>query len=109
MAQIDLFLIDEPAPRAWLGETPEAQAQRGGWEARCLREMGAGPVVYCYPGFMGSHHERLVAQGLAERQAAGFLAPPEGLNARALKAWGWNSADHPLFRYTLTDAGRARL
>lgn len=105
--QLDLF-AERPAPRWWLGETPEAQAERLGWEGRCLREMAerGGFAVCCFPGYMGSHHERLVAKGLATRETLGPRPMPED--------WPYGKADWAeragvQHRYTLTDAGRVRL
>ena len=105
--QLDLFAA-APAPRWWLGETPEAQAERLGWEARCLREMAqaGGSVVYCFPGLMGAHHERLVSKGLATRETLGPRPMPDDW-PYGRKDWAMRAGVQ--HRYTLTAAGWARL
>lgn len=106
LAQLDLFtqplLPSRAAPR-------EDDSDHLGWERRALEDLTAEPLVYCFPGFMGTVCERLVSKGLATREPAGFLDPPAGMTARQLNKWGWKSEDHPRFRYTLTAAGRANL
>jgi len=86
-----------------------SEAERMGWERRALSDMAAAPLVYCFPGFMGAVCERLVEKGLATKQSAGFMAPPENVTPRQLKGWGWRAEDYALFRYTITAGGRAAL
>lgn len=106
MNQLDLFA--PPTARAWLGETLEAQAQSLGWEHRCLTEMAedGGSVVYCYPGFMGAHHERLVAKGFAERETLGPRPMPADW-PHGKKDWASRAGTQ--HRYSITTAGAAEL
>jgi hypothetical protein len=81
------------------------------WEMRALRDMIAkGPLTYCYPGFMGSVCERLVARGEATREASGEMPVPDWWpkDKQALRAWRAHGPKQQ-FRYAITDAGRARL
>ncbi len=80
-----------------------------GWERRALIDLLDGPRTYCFPGFMGAVHERLVRRGYAVRETAGFMAPLPGRTATQLKRDGWNEKDHPQFRYSLSDTGRSRV
>ena len=98
-AQLDLF-AEPSAPRWWLGEGEEAQAEHLAWERRALSDMAEHGLIYECPGFMGAVCERLLAKGLAAKEFVGFRKPPESVTPRQLKAWGWRSEDHPLFRYT---------
>lgn len=66
--QQDLFLC-----KPWESSIEEKR----GWERRAILDLERGPVVACYPGFMGSVYERLVAKGLARRDDAGFMVPPD--------------------------------
>jgi hypothetical protein len=84
-----------------MGIDPEAVA----WEARALADLAQSPRVYCYPGFMGSVCERLVAKGLATRRPAGFLDPPSGMTPAQLRKWGWRAEDHAQFRYSRSELG----
>ncbi len=80
--QLDLFV--ELAPKPWKPEDDYP-----GWQARILEDLKAGPLVMCFPGFMGAMAERLVARGLVASEPAGFLP---------------NAADSPQFRYSLRAA-----
>lgn len=106
--QLDLF----PPPAAPLVTTPPdfngSEKERLGWERRALSDMAERPLVCCYPGFMGAVCERLVAKGLATKEPAGFLPPPD-LPPKKLKQMRWRSEDYPQFRYAPTIAGRAIL
>jgi hypothetical protein len=65
-----------------------------GWEERALADMAAGPLTYCYLGFMGSICERLVARGMAVSEDAGFMAAPG-------KIRGYDPREYPLRRYSV--------
>lgn len=91
--QMDLFAVPPAKPDFGI-------VNREGWEARALSDMlEAGSLVCCFPGFMGAVCEGLVRRGLADKEPAGFLDPPN-VSARKLKAWGWKAEDYPQFRYT---------
>lgn len=103
-AQIDLFKPSHGP--AWDSEETQ-DSERRGWERRVLSDLQAGPLVYCYPGFMGAVCERLVASGRVTREPAGFMDPPK-VSPQKLKAMEWRAEDHQLFRYSLALDGDAR-
>lgn len=99
MDQLDLFAV-KADPIDFNG----SEADRLGWERRALSDMEQGPLVCCYPGFMGAVCERLVAKGLATKEPAGFLPPPD-LPPASLKKMGRRAEDYPRFRYASQSPG----
>jgi len=115
--QLDLFA---PPPRApWKPEDDNTA-----WEARFLRELNNEPAVSPCDGMTGCRLEALVARGHASRETSGFMRPLAyderyaPANPKALKEYiaGFKSVERelrnhpvPLYRYTITDAGRAAL
>ena len=93
-------------------EAPEfgPQGDRERWSMRALRDMRAGPLTCCYPGFMGAACERLVARGFAVREAAGELPMPEFWPNTAKGRREWRErGPHPMFRYRITERGERHL
>ena len=78
------------------------------WCRRMLRDLAAGPRVYCYPGFLGAACEILVDRGLASREPLGDLPRPDDLPKKLWKWWA-ESGPRPQFRYAITAFGRAHL